>query len=443
VKRAKVIFALFITAALTACVNLQESTPTSTARITPAPVLPTQPATLPPTPQVAVIEDVNLKPGASQGDWIVVGSLSNDSAMKLSALEIKVSLFSDDDALIAHQVISAALQHLASGESSPFIARFTELDLPARAEAEIVSYQTSIFTRGELEINDLTSTPTEDGGLAIFGRLTNQSTMSLAIHRLGLTTVGPETGLLDITASNVHLTTLEPAETSHFLAVMASDPGNADLIPYYDATATVHPTYPVLTLSQEPSLKFTAQGNPFVVGEIHNPDDQPRWATFLVELMLDDETFGLASITPPTPLGPGENRAFTVASFPGLRSKLAGQATQPDDIRVEITYDPRASSPSDATFFPLDLNINLYETIGSSLIVRGKVSNTGPEAVQSAIVQAAVRLTSGEPLTAGWLVAADALGVGESVEFILPLTLPQGADPAMSEYDFQAAGLAP
>jgi hypothetical protein len=190
-------------------------------------------------------------------------------------------------------------------------------------------------------------------------------------------------------------------------------------------------------------LKFTAQGNPFVVGEIHNPDDQPRWATFLVELLLDDETFGLASITPPTPLGPGENRAFTVASFPGLRSKLAGQATQPDDIRVEITYDPRASSPSDATFLPLDLNINLYETIGSSLIVRGTVSNTGPEAVQSAIVQATVRLTSGEPLTAGWLVAADTLGVGESVVFILPLTLPQGADPAMSEYDFQAAGLAP
>jgi len=358
-------------------------------------------------------------------------------------LEIMVSLFNDDDTLIAQQVIPAALHHLASGESSPFIARFTESNLPTRAEAEIVSYQTSIFTRGELEINDLIATPTEDGGLAILGRLTNQSEMSLAIHRLGLMAVGPEANLLDITASSVHLSALEPAESSPFLAVLLSDPGEADLVPYYDATATIHPTYPSLTLPQGPSLKFTAQGNPFVVGEIHNPDDQPRWATFLVELKLNDETLGIASIAPPTPLGPGENRVFAVASFPGLRSKLAGQATQSDDMRAEVIYDPRASIPSNVIFLPLNLNISLYETIGSSLIVRGTVSNMGPEAVQSAIVYAAMRSTSGEPLTAGWLVAADTLVAGESATFTLPLMLPQGADPAMSEYDFQATGLAP
>ena len=54
-----------------------------------------------------------------------------------------------------------------------------------------------------------------------------------------------------------------------------------------------------------------------------------------------------------------------------------------------------------------------------------------------------MRSTSGEPLTAGWLEVTDTLETDESLAFTLPLMLPQGADPAMSEYDFQAIGLAP
>jgi hypothetical protein len=68
------------------------------------------------------------------------------------------------------------------------------------------------------------------------------------------------------------------------------------------------------------------------------------------------------------------------------------------------------------------------------------ISNNGEADVEQAMVLVTMYSTTGELITAGWSVLPESLAAGYSAELILPLTLPQGTDPAMSEFDVQAAG---
>ena len=89
------------------------------------------------------------------------------------------------------------------------------------------------------------------------------------------------------------------------------------------------------------------------------------------------------------------------------------------------------------------MQIIQFEPIGSSLFIKGEIFNPQEMGVESATVLAAVRSTSGELLTAGWIHLSEILPGNDSREFVLHLSLPQGADPAMNEYDVQAFGLLP
>jgi hypothetical protein len=114
-----------------------------------------------------------------------------------------------------------------------------------------------------------------------------------------------------------------------------------------------------------------------------------------------------------------------------------------DGLEVDAWVDPLPALEAGLRLVPQAVHVTSFEAIGGTLFLQGTVYNDSGARVISATVLAAVRSTEGLPLTAGWRVAAESLEAGESAAFVLELTLPRGADLAMSEYDVVASALAP
>jgi len=414
-------------------------TPTATTIITPTEI-PTVSAT--PTLEVE-IQELTVLPGGTPGDWTVIGLLENQSGQQLTAISVEISVLDAADTLLTTQNIPIFLSHLGPGETSPFKVHFLDVGIVASANAKIFAHEMTSFGRTQVKVEDLSSVPTGDGRLAILGMVVNSSSKHVIIHNLGILGIDSNRNLVDFTPSATVLSTLDPGEKTPFLAIMKADPGEVELSPYIDATTTLNPEENVFSTPEPPKVFLTEQGAPLVVGSIRNDDNRSRWTALLLILKLEEEIVTVAPVRPPIPLQPGESLAYAISDFPGLSAQLARSESHAGALSAEIVVDPLASQPTERIAVPMDLRITHFEPIGSSLILKGVISNSGEIDVESVTVLVAVRSTSGELLTAGWSTIAQTLAINDTLEFILPLSLPQGADPAMSEYDLQVLGLAP
>jgi hypothetical protein len=425
------------------CAQIPRLTPTATLPAATS-IFPTRTAFISPTPPPEIeIDNLTLLEGQIHGDWTVVGLLENRSSKQLSSILIQVSIHDAAGTLLGQKVLPPALSHLGPEETIPIVARFTGVGTATASSAEIIASQTTSFQRARVIVDDISTTPTEDGGLAILGTIINMGSQPAAVDDFGLMLTSSDGEILGYASGIAWLSILGPRESAPFLALLEHNPATFKPNPYIDATITEAPKEGRLTLTQEATISVTDQGTPFVLGEITNEDRRARWAALLLVLKQEETPLALATVNPPLPLGPGESRAFTASEFPGLRAQLAQIETQPDSLTVEVHIDPRASQPANVEAMLLDLQIMLFEPVGSSLIFRGMVSNPTDIDVETATVMATMRTSTGKLLTAGWTIVADTLAAGEQIEFVLPLSLPAGADPALSEYDIRAAGLIP
>jgi hypothetical protein len=89
------------------------------------------------------------------------------------------------------------------------------------------------------------------------------------------------------------------------------------------------------------------------------------------------------------------------------------------------------------------LEIDHVETIGSSLFVRGRITNPSEEDLEGPTVMGAVYSTSGDLWTAGWSTPQERIAGNDQLEFGFDLPWPAGFDLAQAEYDFRALALAP
>ena len=396
------------------------------------------------TPTLEVeIQELTLLPGSTSGDWTVIGLLENQSRRQLTAIFVEISVVDAVDTLLATQNIPIFLSHLGPGETSPFKAPFPDVGIANAANAEIFAHDTISFERALVKVEDLSSVPTGDGRLAILGMVVNSSFKQVIIHNLGILGIDSDSHLVDFTSNTTVLSTMGPGEKSPFLAIMESDPGEVEFIPYIDAITTLNPEQNIFSTPEPPKVLLTEQGAPLVVGSIRNDDNRSRWPALLLILKLEEELVAVAPVRPPLPLQPGESLVYAISDFPGLRTQLVRHESLANALSAEIVADSHASQPTDRITVPMDLQITHFEPIGSSLVLKGVITNSGETEVESVTIMAVVRSTDGELLTAGWSAIAPSLAVNDSLDFILPLSLPQGADPAMSEYDLQVLGLAP
>jgi hypothetical protein len=434
---------VFIAIVLAGCTSEIRPTPTSTPSATATP-LSTKTATPSPTPPTdIVIRDINLLPGDDRGDHYVIGILENQSGEQIESTSIRVSILDKNEKLLAEQIVTSFLNRIDPKAISPFKAYFTNVGEAASATAHIDAFQPTEYPKVKLKISDLTTFPTIDGGLAVLGMVKNPNATPILIEVLGLLVVDPQGDPIDIVPYTAGLSMLDPGDRVPFLVLLSEDPGDVEFLPYSCATPARDILATSLLISTPPKVLFTDQGTPLIIGMITNEDDRSFLMEFLVVVRIEDEILTIASIKPSLPLRPGESRPYTFTGFPGLASQLLRHEAQIAELTAEILIDQHASHPSDRTLVQLDVQVTQYEIIGSSLFIKGVIFNPYEKGVESTTVLAAIHSTAGNLLTAGWTELHEILPAKESSDFLLQLSLPQGADPAMSEYDLQALGLLP
>ena len=443
VKPITVLVIIVSAAVIGACAPAPPPPPTISPSATTV-ITPTEIPTISPTPTLEIeLQELTILPGSTPGEWTVIGLLENQTGQQLTAISVEISVLDEADTLIATQDIPIFLSHLGPGEASPFKAHFLDVGIVTTAYSKILSHEMVSFERAQVKVEGLSSVPTGDGRLVILGMVVNSSFKHVIIHNLGILGIDSFNHLIDFTPSATVLSTLDPGEKAPFLAIMDADPGEVEFIPCIDATTTMNPEENVFSTPDPPKVLLTDQGAPLVVGSVRNDDNRSRWSTLLLILKFEEEIVAVAPVKPPIPLQPGENLVYAISDFPGLMAQLTRHETHAGALSAEIVVDPLASQQTDRVTVPMELRITHFEPIGSSLILKGVISNSGEIDVEMVTILVAVRSTSGELLTAGWSTIAQTLAANDTVDFTLPLSLPQGADPAMSEYDMQVLGLVP
>ncbi|UCF60320.1 MAG: hypothetical protein JSV37_11210 [Anaerolineaceae bacterium] len=417
--------------------------PTTTPTATATP-LPTNTTTPSPTPRPKiVIQDLFLYPGKDIDGCSVIGTLENQSQDQVDSISIHITILDPEGKLLSEQVIQPFLTRLSPKAISPFKATFPNVREAASVNAEILSYQSTEYKEVHMEIGDLQTISTHDGGMAILGLLENPNTTPVMIETFGLLAIDPQGQPIDLLPYTAGLSWLGPGDRVPFLTFSRQDLGQVDFVPYYYATLKRYERSAPLTISTPPEVLITEQGAPLILGSISNENNQPYEASFLIILRIEAEVLTVTSVTPFLPLRPGESRPYAVTDFPGLTTQLAKHESWEGELTAEILVDPFASRPSMRNIVQLEVQITQYEPIGSSLFIKGEIYNPQETDIESATVLAAVRSIDGQLLTAGSTHLHEILPGNSSREFMLHLSLPQGADPAMSEYDVQAFGLLP
>jgi hypothetical protein len=416
-------------------------TTTPTATITP---LPKSTKTPSPTPNVVIaVQDIVLVPNADEQGWYVIGMLENQSQDQIESIHLSVSIKDQDQKLISEQVIQPFLLRLSPNESTPFKATFPRAEAPSSAQAVVIAHQPVSFPEVRLRVEELKTISTNDGGMAIFATLENRRGTSVVIEALGFLAVDAQGKPIELFPYTAGLSMIGPGAGVPILAHATHDPGEVDLVPYSNASFTRSEQPTPLSISSPPQVLFTEQGAPLILGTLTNESDRPIDTVFLVVLRLEGEIVSLASIKTTIPLRPGESRPYAITDFPGLTMQIAQHETGEADLMAEIVIDHFASQPSDRKLVQLDLQITQFEPIGSSIFIKGTITNPHVIDVGSATVLAAARTTDGELITAGSTSISGTLTSNDVRDFVLNLTLPQGADSSMSEYDIQALGLLP
>lgn len=432
-----------ILAGLTACVAPAalpaEPTPRATA---PGSVTSTSTPQLAPTPAIEVdFSELTLVPGRLAGDWTVIGMLTNRSAFAAQGITLDVTLQGSRAAPLAHQLISPALDTLAPGAASPFSARFPAAGSAEAALAEVVSYQPASGAAIPLKIDSLAPQPMQDGRIAVYGRVSNSGAKAIVIQDLVILARTPAGDPVALSSPASGISFLGVSESAGFVCILDSvDPASV-LSAYSDAKVASDPGELPLAFPEPPKIAFDEQGVPLVLGAVRNDGGVSMLADVVVTITLRDETLGIGELELPWPLAPGETQPFAVVDFPGLETRVSRSAVDPLSLSAEGRIDPAVAVPSSVTPIALEAALTSQETIGARLYLKGSLTNSGPDPVARPSIMAVVNSTDGDILTAGFMTAADELGPGASLSFVLTLRLPDRVNLAMAEFDVRGAGM--
>jgi hypothetical protein len=140
----------------------------------------------------------------------------------------------------------------------------------------------------------------------------------------------------------------------------------------------------------------------------------------------------------PIPLSGGEARAFSLTEFPGWQDQLSDSDLDVDQIETEFYCDALASSEFKGQIFNLTSEITGFETTGSTLIIRGSITNRTSQTFPSSVIQADLRTIDGYIEASNWIHIQETLKPGERTDFVLPVRVPAGTNIPNLEIDVRA-----
>jgi hypothetical protein len=163
----------------------------------------------------------------------------------------------------------------------------------------------------------------------------------------------------------------------------------------------------------------------------------------LIAAYHEEDLLSCTVTTFPIPIHPNENRAFLESQMPGLIANTESRGISLEDVEIQALIELNFSRGFDENPIQLSIEIDRYQPLGSSLMLHGKITNPEEIMIEQPTVLATVRTTTGDLISAGWLIVASNLAATETLDFVLPLTMPQNTDTVMSEFDLHAVGFQP
>lgn len=407
------------------------STPTAPPSVTPS---------LSPTPEPkGHVEALTILQGPGK-EINVVGILRNISDQPWTDIVILVAIWDTENQLVDHQTVSPLLKNLGQNETGLFVAKFENINSVESASAEVLDISPTTFDRASVQVTVLKTIPTGEGKPAILGTITNSNSYPVAVHGLSFVAVDKSSEITGFATLAAGPTYIESHRARPFLALLETDTTDYTLLPYPDATQTTNLLPTEVALTKPPRIETTEQGHLFIVGEVRNDASFLRWIRLLVSLEYQGELFAFTTVDFPVPINPGESRGFTVTDFQGLREQMQAFNPALEALNLIVKIEPNLLRDFNETPTPLGFEIELFESLGSSLILKGTLSNSTEGTLHEVTVLATARSTVGDVITAGWVTIAEALEPEEMAEFILPLAFPKNANPVMIEFDVQAFG---
>jgi hypothetical protein len=331
------------------------------------------------------------------------------------------------------------LDRIPRSGQAPFQATFAGVAIPEAASVEVVSYQPDRRRSVPLEARIEAYTTGVSGRIDAIGRLENSTDQPAAVRSVAVWALDAAGEPAALGPSVAGLSVVMPGASVPFRAELTAWSSPIGFEVYVDATRAAEAVPPPVSTGQTLELRRTAQGRPFVVGEATNAGDQPWRVNLVVTLLREGKVVGLSELSFPLPLLPGRAQPFATAELGGLAGLLDSE--QDGQLELEAMADPLLSGPTDVQLVPLDMSVQRYEAIGSSLFLEGVVSNPGAAPVDRPAVLAAVWSSEGRLLTAGWALLGSPIDPGASAPFSVKMSLPGGVDLTVFEYDVEAVGI--
>jgi hypothetical protein len=407
------------------------STPEKTVSITPTILAETD-------PKLEVIEFTILQT-PELGRWNGVGILENTSQDHLRDLRV---ILADEDLTseIERIEIRAALENLAPGERSPFIV---SADTPINTALPSLGVEALNYyplERGDVVAEDLISIQLPNGEPGLHGIMRNKSYLHIAIHSLAIlarSDSGDPVAIGEYWAGPTHL---PPRRSAPFIAAFSNDLEHDSYEVFIDSTEVDDPGDPQIQFSEGPTVRTTEQGQTFLTGMLRNETSQPHQLSMTILAKSDERVIGLVRIEQPVPHLPNEARPFSVSLSDHFSSLVPGMEWT-DAEEFEAVIDAHQTNEVVPSPAPLDLQINQFEVIGSTLFLRGSLSNPLEVRLVFAAVLGSLRTPEGIVQSAGWYTHPTPLDPHESIEFTLSMPIPADFQPAEGEFDLQALGV--
>lgn len=414
--------------------------PTDSPSHTPSPTRPPSPTATPET--VVTILEISLIQPMPGGEWQLIGLLENRASYAIGDVALRLTMRAATGGKLERATAPASLTAIPPGGQSPFsfeLQRPPELDT---MELDVQSWVQVDYAAPSLSVETLREVPS-DGGAEILGLVANQGQSPAALVDLFLVSRNAGGELNGFGRLSAGPAILPPGEKIPFRADLASEQDTDELLAFPDARTVDHrQAEPSAVLIGEPALRQDPQGNPHLIGEVTNQSQARTWESALFGLRLGPDWLLVLKIMDPLPLDPGERRAFLSDDLPGLQAMLAQRDADLGSVQVEAWIDPPSADRPVPQAAPLEVEIRSYEMIGSSIFMRGVISNSGDAEVFRPTVHCTIWTTGGELVSAGWNTPQASLEPGEGVQFILWMPQPEGADPTYFEPNVWAAGLA-
>jgi hypothetical protein len=375
-----------------------------------ATVLPTQVFSSPTPIAKLEISDLTQIPATDISGARIVGLITNvsDHAVRDVVLSISISERIDSNPIVLEAV--PLLWHLESGEVTPFAFVLEDVDVTSAIEVQVSSYQPSDLRRTPVEFSDLQEFPIGLEKKAILATIINEADSSLIIHRVGLLAIGSNGLPLDLITDLDFVSYLQPEAATPLLATINHQPENVEWKIFADTRPSAELALPTFTQVLEPTMLFTEQGIPYILGALQNDDDGKR------ELSTTSPTRSLQMLV---------------------------EVEDPEALTLEIAIDRYRSAVSERTTVELPLQITSLETIGSSMFIKGVLTNTEIDPISSPSLLVEVRDLSGALLTGGWFPISSEILSEVELDFVVDLPIPGGFELAQSEIDIRSIGIHP